>query len=218
MNRQDWNAKYAAQDLVWGEEPNRFVAAELGDLSPRGRALDLACGEGRNAIWLAKLGWQVMAVDFSHVAIERARRLAARQGVTVEWACDDVARCDLPADAFRLVLIAYLQLPPADFETVLARAARALAPGGTLFMIGHALRNLKEGVGGPRQPDVLWQVQDIKRRVQALGLTVRRAEDVLRPVETPDGVREAIDALILAERGKLGSGADVGTAAVRSAE
>lgn len=200
MNRQDWNAKYLAQDLVWGTDPNRFVAVELSELSPRERALDLACGEGRNAIWLAKLGWQVTGVDFSDVAIERARRLATEQGVNVEWICADAARYDLPAEAFRLVLIAYLQLPPSELRLVLARAVRALAPGGTLFMIGHALRNLNEGVGGPRQADVLWEAEDIRQRLQAAGLTVRRAEEVRRSVQTSDGAGEAIDALVLAER------------------
>jgi 2-polyprenyl-3-methyl-5-hydroxy-6-metoxy-1,4-benzoquinol methylase len=200
MKRQDWNARYSAEDLVWGTEPNRFVAEQLRDLPPRGRALDIACGEGRNAIWLAKLGWKVTAVDFSDVAIERSRRLATEQRVEVDWINNDVTHCDLAAAAFQLVLIAYLQVPPDEFHTVLERAARWLAPGGTLFMVGHARRNLSEGVGGPRQPDVLWEPEELRQELLAAGLTVRRCEHVRRPVETPDGVRDAIDTLALAER------------------
>jgi 2-polyprenyl-3-methyl-5-hydroxy-6-metoxy-1,4-benzoquinol methylase len=200
MDRDEWNARYAAQDLLWGAEPNRFVAAELGGLAPRGRALDVACGEGRNAIWLARLGWRVTAVDYSAVAIGRARRLAAQHGVDVEWIEADVTAFVPEPGAFHLVVVAYLHLPGAERRQVLAHAAAALAPGGTLLMIGHARRNLAEGVGGPQRPEVLWDADEVRREVEALGLRVARAEDVLRPVETPQGVRNAVDALVRAER------------------
>jgi len=197
MDREDWNARYAAQELLWGAEPNRFLAAELGSVPPRGRALDLACGEGRNALWLAKLGWVVTAVDYSDVAIARARRLAAAQHVDVEWIQAD-ATAFIPAPAaFQLVIIAYLHLPEADRRTVLAHAAGALGAGGTLFMIGHARVNLTDGVGGPQRAELLWEPAEIRREVAALGLTVLRAEHVRRPVETPDGVK---DAIVRAER------------------
>jgi 2-polyprenyl-3-methyl-5-hydroxy-6-metoxy-1,4-benzoquinol methylase len=165
MDRKDWNERYGAQDLLWGAEPNRFLAAELRDVPPRGRALDLACGEGRNAIWLAKLGWLVTAVDYSTVAIERARRLAAEQRVEVEWIEADVTSFVPTAGGFQLVIIAYLHLPETERRTVLAHAASALGPGGTLFMIGHARLNLTEGVGGPQRSELLWEPSEIRREV-----------------------------------------------------
>lgn len=155
MDHKDWNDRYAAQELLWGVEPNRFLVEELRDVPPRGRALDLACGEGRNAIWLAKLGWVVTAVDYSTVAIERARRLAAEQHVDVEWIETDVTSFAPAAGAFQLVIIAYLHLPETSRRTVLAHAASALGPGGTLFMLGHARLNLTQGVGGPQRSDLL---------------------------------------------------------------
>ena len=200
MDRRDWNDRYAAQELLWGAEPNRFLADELRDVPPRGRALDLACGEGRNAIWLAKLGWVVTAVDYSQVAIERARRLAAEQHVDVEWIETDVTSFVPTAGAFQLVIIAYLHLPETSRRTVLAHAASALGPAGTLFMIGHARLNLTQGVGGPQQAELLWEPSQIRGEVTALGLTVQRAEHVQRPVETAEGVRNAIDTLVRAER------------------
>lgn len=75
MSSAEWDRRHGVSELVWTAEPNRFVAAELADLVP-GRALDLGCGEGRNAVWLAEQGWRVTGVDFSRVALEKARRLA----------------------------------------------------------------------------------------------------------------------------------------------
>jgi SAM-dependent methyltransferase len=200
LDRKDWNARYAASDLVWGAEANRFVAAELEGRRPQGKALDLACGEGRNAIWLAEQGWTVTAVDFSDVAIERARKLAEGRGLDVEWLRANLASYAPPAETFQLVLIAYLQLPGVELRGVLARAARALAPAGELMMIGHARRNLAEGVGGPRDPAVLWTPGEIDGALRALGLSVQRCEHVQRSVDTPDGPREAVDVLARAYR------------------
>jgi SAM-dependent methyltransferase len=202
MDHLDWDARYEAADLVWGAEPNRFVVEELEALAPRGRALDLACGEGRNAIWLAQQGWDVTAVDFSEVAIARARQLAAGRGVEVEWVRADLLSYAPEQRGFGLVLIAYLQIPAPELRRVLASTASALAPGGELFMIGHARRNLEGGWGGPRDPEVLWTPEALEEALQALGLAIARCEHVRRPVETgtPEGAREAIDVLVRARR------------------
>jgi SAM-dependent methyltransferase len=200
LDRDDWNARYAESDLVWGAEPNRFVFADLTGRPPGGRVLDLACGEGRNAIWLAEQGWTVTAVDFSDVAVERARRLAAERGVEVEWVRADLASYVPREGAFRLVLIAYLQLPGAELRAVCRRAAAALAPGGELLMVGHARRNLAEGIGGPRDPAVLWDPDEIAGELRALGLQDVRCEEVRRPFDTPEGPREAVDLLARARR------------------
>jgi SAM-dependent methyltransferase len=200
VEREDWDARYAAQDLVWGAEPNRFLAAEFGDVTPRGHALDLACGEGRNAIWLARLGWQVTAVDYSSVALDRARRLAAEQRVEVEWIEADVTTYVPAPGAFALAVIAYLHLPTTQRRLVLAQAAAALAAGGTLFLVGHARRNLTEGVGGPQRPEILWDADEIRDELVTLGLVVSRAHDVRRPVEAESGTKDAIDVLVRAQR------------------
>ena len=84
VEREDWNRKYDEGGLLFGVEPNRFLVAEVEGLAP-GRALDLACGAGRNAVWLAEQGWTVLGADFSDVALDNARRLAAERGVEVEW-------------------------------------------------------------------------------------------------------------------------------------
>ncbi len=163
MKAGDWNRKYEERPLLWGEEPNRLVAAETADLPP-GRALDLACGEGRNAVWLAERGWTVTAIDFADVAIERGRRRAVHRGVQVEFRVDDVLGAPVPAAAYDLVLIAYLQLPAHERRAVLERAAGATAAGGTLLLVAHDLRNLEEGHGGPSRADVLWTAAEARSR------------------------------------------------------
>jgi SAM-dependent methyltransferase len=195
MRREDWNARYAASELVWGTAPNRFVAAETESLPP-GRALDLACGEGRNAVWLAERGWSVTAIDFSDVAIARARELAAGRGVEVDFAVGDVLAAPIPEAAFDLVLLAYLQLPPSERATVLERAAGALRPGGTFLLVGHDLRNLAEGHGGPSNPSVLWTADEVAEALVHRGFTIERGGVVLRDVDGAE--RDAIDTLVRA--------------------
>jgi SAM-dependent methyltransferase len=205
MDSAEWDARYAGQDLVWGGEPNRFVAAELAPMPP-GRALDVACGEGRNAIWLATRGWRTVGIDFSPAAIDRAHRLAGDAGAEprTEFVVGDVVSDPLPPGPFDAVIVAYLHLPASDRGRALRAAARVLAPGGTLLVVGHDTSNLTEGVGGPQDATVLYAPEDILADLSGLGVAVERAERVRRPVETPDGTREAIDALVRVRRAESG--------------
>ncbi len=198
--REDWNARYAQKELVWTAEPNRLFAAEVGSLQP-GRALDVACGEGRNAVWLAERGWRVTAVDFSDVALAKAAELATARGVDVEWLLDDVVAYETPP-VFDLVAVLYLQLPADELAPALRRAAAALAPGGTLVVIGHDSANLVDGHGGPKDAAVLFTPDDV---VGAIGdLVVERAETMRRTVALDDGYEAtALDAFVRARRDEL---------------
>ena len=109
MRSDEWDGRYADSEFLWTVEPNRFVVQEISGLQP-GRALDLACGEGRNAIWLAQRGWRVTAVDFSSVGLHKARQLAAERDVAVEWVLADLLDYQPPAKAYELALIAYIQI------------------------------------------------------------------------------------------------------------
>jgi SAM-dependent methyltransferase len=195
MQREDWDRRYAQPTLLWSAEPNRFLVAEAAGLAP-GRALDIACGEGRNALWLAELGWRVTAVDFSPVAIDKARDRAARERRDVDFVCADLLDYEPEAEAHDLVLVLYLQLPPDERQLVLGRAATALAPGGTFLLVGHDLRNLTDGVGGPSDPSLLYTPEQIVDELPALA--VEKAERVLRDVADAD--RPAIDALVRMRR------------------
>jgi SAM-dependent methyltransferase len=195
VKREDWNRRYAEIESVWSATPNRFLVAETSELPP-GRALDLACGEGRNAIWLAGLGWQVTGVDFSEVAIAKARERAASEGAEIDFRAIDLLDFEPEARAYELVVVLYLQLRANERRHVLERAAEALAAGGTFLLIGHDLLNLTEGVGGPSDRSVLYTPADIVADLS--GLEIEKAERVRRDVEDAD--RPAIDALVRARR------------------
>ncbi len=149
MERKQWDDRYRVDELIWKAEPNRFLVDDVAGLAP-GRALDLACGEGRNALWLAGRGWQVTAVDFSAVGLEKARRLAAERGLGLVLVEADVIEWEPLAASFDLVIVMYLHLPAGARHRALRRAASALAPGATLLVVGHDSTNLTEGIGGPR--------------------------------------------------------------------
>src|SRR6478672_4179736 len=130
MDADQWDARYAATDLVWSVTPNQFVAAEVADLSP-GSAVDLAAGEGRNAIWLASRGWDVVAVDYSSVGLAKGQRLAEDQQLpgSVSWVCADATTWE-SAPVHDLVVIAYLQLPAGGTPRLRRPATRRHPPGG----------------------------------------------------------------------------------------
>jgi len=199
MDAAAWDERYDRTELIWTAEPNRFLVAEVGELRP-GRALDVACGEGRNAVWLATLGWTVTGVDFSNVGLDKARALAHAKGVDVAFECADVVTYE-PEPQYDLVVVMYLQLPEPERSRAFANAARGLAPGGTLLVVGHDITNLADGVGGPQDASVLYGPDDVVTAIRgADDLETVRAERVLRPV-TKDGVeRNAIDVLVRARR------------------
>lgn len=197
MDARGWDERYGATPLVWSAGPNELFASLVQDWPP-GRALDVACGEGRTALWLASRGWAVRAVDFSPVGIDKGRRRARAEGLDVEWDVVDVVHADLGAGDFDLVVVLYLHLPAPQSEQVVQRCIRALAPGGRLVVIAHARDNIEHGVGGPQDPALLPTPEALAQ--WAHGLDVERCEHVLR--ETPDG--DAIDVLLVARRPRPG--------------
>jgi 2-polyprenyl-3-methyl-5-hydroxy-6-metoxy-1,4-benzoquinol methylase len=197
VERAEWDRRYATAELVWTASPNRFVVEETAGMRP-GRALDLAAGEGRNAVWLAERGWRVTAVDFSSVALGKAERLAASRGVSVTPVTADLREYRPGEGAYDLVLIAYVHLPAAEFALVLRRAVSAVAPSGALVVIGHDRTNLTDGVGGPSDPGVLYTPESVTAALD--GMVVRRSERARRPVTIETGERDAIDTVVHAVR------------------
>jgi SAM-dependent methyltransferase len=199
MDSADWDRRYTGHELLWTSEPNRFLVHEAEPLTPA-RALDLACGEGRNATWLAERGWRVTGVDFSRVGIEKARQLEDARGVHVEWVIADLLDYRPETQGFDLVIVFYLQVPANQRTPILRAAADAVAAGGTFLLVGHDSNNIDEGHGGPQDPAVLYTAEDVVSDLEDTGLAIERSEQVHRPVETSDGTRVALDALVRASR------------------
>ncbi|WP_432142901.1 class I SAM-dependent methyltransferase [Streptomyces sp. bgisy084] len=174
-----WDARYAQSDRMWSGRPNSALVRETGELAP-GSALDLGCGEGADAIWLAERGWQVTAVDISGIALGRAAGHAAEAGVTdrITWQQHDLS-ATFPAGTFDLVTAQFLHSPSDAMprEDILRKAARAVAPGGVLLIVGHA--------GLPAwEPDCEVHLPTPEEVIAGLGLADGRW-DLLRCEEHP---------------------------------
>jgi SAM-dependent methyltransferase len=134
-----WDARYGERDgAMWSGRPNGRFVAEIADLDP-GRGLDIGCGEGADAIWLAQRGWTVTAIDISDVAIGRARKAAERVGATIEWVCGDALQTPFPARSFDLVSMQYPALPKAAGEAAVSTLLDAVRSGGFLLAVYHDL-------------------------------------------------------------------------------
>ncbi|MGI8407265.1 MAG: class I SAM-dependent methyltransferase [Actinomycetota bacterium] len=201
MDAEAWNDRYGQQPLLWKPVANRLFTSLVDEL-PAGRALDLGAGEGGNAVWLAEQGWRVTAVDFSSEALKRMSGLARERGVKIETVEADVLAFQPTLEAFDLVALLYLQLPAAELHRVLDLSVDALAPGGTLIVIAHDVRNLEEGVGGPQDANVLLDTVAVTDQVTER-LEVIRAETLTRSVEGQD--RAALDALVVATKPQVSS-------------
>lgn len=191
LDAAGWDRRYAESESVFPGEPNPFLV-ELASSLPPGRAIDLAAGEGRNSIWLARRGWQVTAVDFSGVGLDKARRRAAEAGVEMEYVHANLYEYVPPEGAFDLVLIAYMHPKPRMRRTVFGRAAAAVAPGGHVLVVGRDLADLPVGLG-PSDPTRRFT----RRRLLGAfpGIELERCGQVTRVRETADGERELVDTL-----------------------
>jgi SAM-dependent methyltransferase len=192
MDSTNWDDRYASKELVWGTGPNAFLPPLVQGIRP-GTALDVACGEGRNSLWLAEQGWDVTGIDFSPVAIEKAWLLAQDAPITYEVA--DVESYE-PPQPFDLVIVFYVHLIEEDARSMLDMAAKAVAPGGTLFGVGHALRNLTDGVGGPPYPEILWTEELIRPSLD--GFDIVELGERKRPID--GSTVDAIDLVVRATR------------------
>jgi SAM-dependent methyltransferase len=189
VQREDWDRRWESRSHHCADDPVDVLVDELAGLGP-GRALDLGCGAGRAAVWLAEQGWQVTGVDYSEVALELARE----QRPDLDWVLADLREYEPEAGAFDLVLVLYVHLPSAERRALLGRAAEALAPGGTLLVLGHHVENIGTGAPGPSNPDVLYAPEGLAAELG--DLPIAKAERLTRPVEDA----EAVDALVVARR------------------
>ena len=167
--REFWDQIWSDTDDL-GSDSDDLLATYAKGLSP-GRALELGSGSGANAVWLAEMGWQVTAVDFSGAAVERGKRLASVRGVTVEFVMADAASYQ-PQHLFDLITSFYIQFPAQQRAQMLATAAVSLAPGGTLLFVGHDESSPPHGWS---QEDLLTLTNPDQVVAELPGLQIREA-------------------------------------------
>ncbi|GAA4957330.1 NAD(P)/FAD-dependent oxidoreductase [Actinoplanes utahensis] len=195
-----WEERYRGRDAVWSGQPNPVLVAEVSAMTA-GRALDVGCGEGADAVWLADRGWQVTAVDISTVALGRAAGHAAAAGVAERIAFRHAdLRQDPPGEGYDLVSAQFMHLPPDARRELYTRLAAAVGPGGTLLVVGHHPSDLATSVGRMHFPDMLFTAEEIAALLPD-GWKVVTAESRPRTVTDPEGrVITIHDAVLVAER------------------
>jgi SAM-dependent methyltransferase len=164
FSQEAWDERYRSRDALWSGNPNPQLIAEAGDLIP-GHALDVGAGEGADAIWLASRGWHVIAVDLSTVALERAGAHAEQAGADIarriDWVHEDVTSWDPGPGRYDLVSVQYMHLPPAPRKAMLGHLTAAVAPGGSLLIVGHHPSDLQTTVPRPPMPELFFTGDDV---------------------------------------------------------
>jgi SAM-dependent methyltransferase len=203
FDEQSFEEMYRATDALWSGRPNPQLVAEAAGLRP-GTALDVGCGEGADAIWLAERGWQVTAVDFAATALERGATHAAARGDEVagriRWVRADVTQ-EQPGERFDLVSAQFMHLPPEERRELFARLADAVRPGGTLLVVGHDFSDVAAGAHRPPAPERFFTAQEVAASLDADAWEVLVAEARPRPAAVHEGHDITVhDAVLRARR------------------
>lgn len=165
--RQFWDQRYATTEYIFGVEPNAFLVANSGYFKPGMHVLDIACGEGRNSVWLAEQGCAVTGIDLSPLALDKARDLATRRGVHVEFEEADLRQWAWPLDRYDAVTSIFIQFAaPEGRQTLFARMFDALKPQGLLFVQGFTPAQLQYRSGGPKEISHLYTEEMLRGLVQ----------------------------------------------------
>lgn len=191
MSNDNWNKRYAQADQLWSGDPHPQLTDLVAGLRP-GTALEVACGEGADAVWLAEQGWDVVAVDFSDVAIERARRAAQERGLSIQFLVGDLADWT-PPSSFDLIVEFYLHMDPDRRVGLHRRLAEHLTVGGHMAVVGHHPDHVGPDRPGPPRENCFTPI-DIQQDFN--GLTPIRAERV----ETETDDHAAVDTIYLGQR------------------
>jgi SAM-dependent methyltransferase len=198
-----WDERYRSAARVWSGDPNPHVVAEVADRPP-GRALDVGCGEGADAIWLACRGWAVVAADISSVALERgarhARDTSREVSARIDWRQVDLLASPPEPDSFDLVSVQFMQLPPDQRTRLFTALMASVRPGGILLVVGHHPSDLATGVPRPPMPERFYSPDEIAALLDD-SWTVEVCEARPRPASTPDGTEVTVhDTVVVATR------------------
>ena len=204
LDEDFWDERYRESGRIWSGKPNPQLVAEVTGLVS-GRALDVGCGEGADAIWLAQHGWDVVATDISAVALGRATQHAedtdGSASERIEWRHVDLLTDPPERDSFDLVSAQFMQLPPEPRSRLFSALAASIRVGGTLLVVGHHPSDMTSGVRRPPMPERFYTADDIAGLLDS-SWTVVVAESRPRMARTPEDDEAIIhDAVLVASRG-----------------
>jgi SAM-dependent methyltransferase len=168
-----WNERFSEPGYAYGTEPNEFLVS-VADRIPPGKVLCLAEGEGRNAVYLAGLGYQVTAIDASTVGLEKADALANERGLAIETVVADLSDFSIDPTHWNGIVSVFCHLPPVERAALHERCLRGLAPGGAFVLEGFAPRQLELGTGGPRSRELLMELDVIRQELPGLHFEIAR--------------------------------------------
>ena len=199
-----WNERYGSHGSLWSGNPNRYLVSEVSGLAP-GTALDAGCGEGADAIWLARQGWQVTGLDVSTVALQRAAAHAASAGAEIagriDWQHADLLTWEPGAARYDLASAQYMHLPPGLRESVFGHLAAAVAPGGTLLIVGHHPSDLQTTMRRPPLPELFFTGDDIAALLDPADWDIVTNAAPERSATDPDGQSVTLrDTVLRAQR------------------
>ncbi|HEX4220887.1 MAG TPA: class I SAM-dependent methyltransferase [Pseudonocardiaceae bacterium] len=198
MDAEFWDGLYGSREQLFSGNPNGVLVTEVAELPP-GRALDVGCGEGGDALWLARRGWQVTAMDISQVALDRAAIAGADVAGRVRWTQGDLTSVALPAGSFDLVTAQYFPLPHQADHAALRVLLASVAPGGTLLVASHNLADLPAEHGHGWDPADFYQPGEIAKLLDE-GWTVLVDETRRRTAPAPEGTQHVHDTVLRARR------------------
>jgi cyclopropane fatty-acyl-phospholipid synthase-like methyltransferase len=190
-----WNERYAGEGYHFGIEPNAFLVSQRALLKPGMRCLAVADGEGRNGVWLAEQGLDVLWVDNSHVAQAKAEKLAQQRGVKMRFEQADLAAWAWGDSCFDVVAAIFIQFaPPGMREQMFAHIKRCLKPGGLLLLQGYTPRQHEYKTGGPSQVENLYTEALLRNSFADMKiLHLREHDDIIREGEGHSGMSALID-------------------------
>jgi cyclopropane fatty-acyl-phospholipid synthase-like methyltransferase len=193
--REFWDTRFDTDTYIFGIEPNEFLVSRKELFKPGMRVLAVADGEGRNGVWLAQQGCEVVSVDISPLGIEKARKLAAQRNVQVEFQCADLMTWQWPREAFDAVVCIFIQFAtPAERKTLFNGFRTALKPGGVLLLEGYGVKQLQYTSGGPGKIEHLYTLDMLREAFAGWEIdTLREYEAVLDEGPRHSGMAALVD-------------------------
>lgn len=185
MSMNPWDERYSISEFYYGTEPNDFLKANASKIKPGGKVLCLAEGEGRNAVALAKLGFDVTAVDQSSVGLKKLNELASQNGVKVKTVVADLAEYEITSEAWDAVVSIWCHVPPVLRTRLHQSVVAGLKPGGILILESYHPRQLEFKTGGPPVPELMMTIDALK--IELHGLSFLVGQEIERDVQEGKG-------------------------------